>query len=78
MKDSTSSSTISFKLYGTYFIAGGGILACVCSLLLNVLAQTSFLVTDWWLAHWYVPLTILIDIKNTFYRILDTLNELDL
>ncbi|XP_076446071.1 ATP-binding cassette sub-family C member 4-like isoform X2 [Babylonia areolata] len=47
-----ATSSISARCYNTYFILGGGVLGIVLFVLLSVLQQGGFVLSEWWLAYW--------------------------
>ncbi|XP_051562502.1 multidrug resistance-associated protein 4 [Myxocyprinus asiaticus] len=51
-EETRSEGTIGFHLYWKYFRAGASILMLIFLLLLNILAQVSYVLQDWWLAYW--------------------------
>ncbi|XP_072539980.1 ATP-binding cassette sub-family C member 4 isoform X3 [Salminus brasiliensis] len=51
-EESRSEGTIGFHLYLKYFTAGVSFLVLLGLILLNLLAQTSYILQDWWLAYW--------------------------
>ncbi|XP_069104134.1 ATP-binding cassette sub-family C member 4-like isoform X2 [Argopecten irradians] len=44
--------TIGWKVYFNYFKAGSGIFSFTILVLLNLLAQTAYVMSDWWLSIW--------------------------
>ncbi|XP_033761066.1 multidrug resistance-associated protein 4-like isoform X2 [Pecten maximus] len=44
--------TIGWKVYYNYFKAGSGIISFTILVLLNLLAQTAYVMSDWWLSIW--------------------------
>ncbi|XP_068165844.1 ATP-binding cassette sub-family C member 4 [Antennarius striatus] len=51
-EESRAQGTIGFGLYMKYLKAGANIVALLAVLLINVLAQVSYVMQDWWLAYW--------------------------
>ncbi|XP_030637683.1 ATP-binding cassette sub-family C member 4 [Chanos chanos] len=51
-EESRSEGTIGIRLYLKYLKAGANVLVLLGLLLLNLLAQTSYILQDWWLAYW--------------------------
>ncbi|KAI4886639.1 hypothetical protein NFI96_012768 [Prochilodus magdalenae] len=51
-EESRSEGTIGVRMYLKYFTAGVNILMLLLLVLLNLLAQTSYILQDWWLAYW--------------------------
>ncbi|XP_066562799.1 ATP-binding cassette sub-family C member 4 [Amia ocellicauda] len=51
-EESRSEGTIGVKVYWKYFKAGANILVLLFLLLLNILAQASYVLQDWWLSYW--------------------------
>ncbi|XP_036396882.1 multidrug resistance-associated protein 4 [Megalops cyprinoides] len=52
VEESRSEGKIGFGLYLKYFRAGANILVLLFLILLNLFAQTSYILQDWWLAYW--------------------------
>ncbi|XP_019910634.2 multidrug resistance-associated protein 4-like isoform X2 [Esox lucius] len=50
--ESRSEGTIGFHLYLKYFRAGANVLVLLALVLLNLLAHTTYILQDWWLAYW--------------------------
>lgn len=46
--------TVSLSLYWKYLRRGIGIFGLIVFILLNLLAQATYIMSDWWLAHWLV------------------------
>ncbi|XP_048247853.1 ATP-binding cassette sub-family C member 4-like isoform X3 [Haliotis rufescens] len=44
--------TVGFGVYVKYFKAGTGIFMFILLVLLNLLAQTAYIMSDWWLSRW--------------------------
>ncbi|XP_073707299.1 ATP-binding cassette sub-family C member 4 [Garra rufa] len=44
--------TIGFRMYWKYFKAGANVLMLIFLVLLNLLAQTFYILQDWWLSYW--------------------------
>ncbi|KAL2087480.1 hypothetical protein ACEWY4_016308 [Coilia grayii] len=51
-EESRSEGTIGFSLYFKYLTAGANVLVLLGLVLLNLLAQASYILQDWWLAYW--------------------------
>ncbi|XP_056606564.1 multidrug resistance-associated protein 4 [Triplophysa dalaica] len=51
-EESRSEGNIGFRLYWKYFRAGANVVMLVFILVLNLLAQVSYILQDWWLAYW--------------------------
>ncbi|XP_072478211.1 ATP-binding cassette sub-family C member 4 isoform X1 [Notamacropus eugenii] len=51
-EESRSAGTIGFKTYRNYFAAGANCFVIVLLILLNILAQVSYVLQDWWLSYW--------------------------
>ncbi|KAM4601994.1 ATP-binding cassette sub-family C member 4 [Polymixia lowei] len=52
VEESRSEGTIGTGLYVKYLRAGASVLLLLVVILLNVLAQTAYILQDWWLAYW--------------------------
>ncbi|XP_072319302.1 ATP-binding cassette sub-family C member 4 [Eucyclogobius newberryi] len=52
VEESRAQGTIKVSLYLKYLRAGANILVLVLMLFINLLAQVSYIMNDWWLAHW--------------------------
>ncbi|XP_055069172.2 ATP-binding cassette sub-family C member 4 isoform X1 [Misgurnus anguillicaudatus] len=52
VEESRSEGTIGLRLYWKYFRAGSNVFILVFIAILNLLAQVSYIVQDWWLAYW--------------------------
>ncbi|XP_061829600.2 ATP-binding cassette sub-family C member 4 [Nerophis lumbriciformis] len=52
VEESRGEGSIGVKLYMKYFLSGGSIFILFLVLILNLLAQVSFIMQDWWLAYW--------------------------
>ncbi|KAK7893416.1 hypothetical protein WMY93_022568 [Mugilogobius chulae] len=52
VEESRAQGTIKVSLYIKYLRAGANILVLVFMLLINLLAQVSYITNDWWLAYW--------------------------
>lgn len=51
-EESRSEGTIGLRLYLKYFRAGANIVVLLSLVLLNLLAHTTYILQDWWLAYW--------------------------
>uniref|UniRef100_A0A3Q2QNG6 Multidrug resistance-associated protein 4 n=1 Tax=Fundulus heteroclitus TaxID=8078 RepID=A0A3Q2QNG6_FUNHE len=51
-EESRAQGTIGLKLYLKYLQAGASIFILLFVVLINLLAQVSYVMHDWWLAHW--------------------------
>ncbi|KAI1899161.1 hypothetical protein AGOR_G00058700 [Albula goreensis] len=51
-EESRSEGKISLSLYVRFFRAGANILVLLFLILLNLFAQVSYILQDWWLAYW--------------------------
>ncbi|XP_072332338.1 ATP-binding cassette sub-family C member 4 isoform X2 [Scyliorhinus torazame] len=51
-EESRSEGSIGFKVYKKYFLAGANGLMVVIVIILNLLAQVSYVLQDWWLSYW--------------------------
>ncbi|XP_033124996.1 multidrug resistance-associated protein 4-like [Anneissia japonica] len=51
-KESKAISTVSFRVYRRYIGAGGGICFLLLYVLANILVQTLYNASDWWLSYW--------------------------
>ncbi|XP_068612667.1 LOW QUALITY PROTEIN: ATP-binding cassette sub-family C member 4-like, partial [Brachionichthys hirsutus] len=51
-EEGRAQGTIGFGLYVKYLRAGANVAALLAVLLVNLLAQGSYVVQDWWLAYW--------------------------
>ncbi|KAL6455854.1 hypothetical protein MHYP_G00357050 [Metynnis hypsauchen] len=51
-EESRSEGTIGLRIYLKYFTAGVNMLMLLGFILLNLLAQVSYILQDWWLAYW--------------------------
>lgn len=51
-EETRTEGTIGLHLYWKYFRAGANILMLILLLLLNLLAQISYILHDWWLSYW--------------------------
>ncbi|XP_076871404.1 ATP-binding cassette sub-family C member 4 isoform X2 [Brachyhypopomus gauderio] len=51
-EESRSDGTIGMRLYLKYFRAGASVLLLVVLVALNLLAETAYILQDWWLAYW--------------------------
>lgn len=56
-EENRAGGSVDTSLYLRYFYYGGGVFGLVLCVLLNILAQTSFVLADWWLAYWCVVLS---------------------
>ncbi|XP_056145091.1 ATP-binding cassette sub-family C member 4-like [Lampris incognitus] len=52
VEESRSEGTIGLQLYVKYFRAGANFLVLAALVLLNLLAHITYILQDWWLAHW--------------------------
>lgn len=44
--------TVGWSVYFEYFKAGSGLFTFIILVIINLLAQGSYIASDWWLAHW--------------------------
>ncbi|XP_038673881.1 multidrug resistance-associated protein 4 [Scyliorhinus canicula] len=51
-EESRSEGSIGFKVYKKYFLAGANGFMVVIVIILNLLAQVSYVLQDWWLSYW--------------------------
>ncbi|KAF4111886.1 hypothetical protein G5714_006681 [Onychostoma macrolepis] len=51
-EETRTEGTIGLHLYWKYFRAGANALMLILLMLLNLLAQTSYILHDWWLSYW--------------------------
>uniref|UniRef100_A0A3B1IZ97 Cystic fibrosis transmembrane conductance regulator n=1 Tax=Astyanax mexicanus TaxID=7994 RepID=A0A3B1IZ97_ASTMX len=51
-EETRSEGNIGFGMYLRYFTAGISVLVLLGLVLLNLLAQTAYILQDWWLAYW--------------------------
>ncbi|XP_051881887.1 multidrug resistance-associated protein 4 isoform X2 [Pristis pectinata] len=51
-EESRSEGSIGFKVYKKYFLAGANYFIILIAIGLNLLAQVSYILQDWWLSHW--------------------------
>ncbi|KAM9835950.1 ATP-binding cassette sub-family C member 4-like [Aulostomus maculatus] len=51
-EESRAQGTIGVSLYYKYLRAGANIVILLAVMLINILAQVSYILQDWWLAHW--------------------------
>ncbi|XP_040281246.1 multidrug resistance-associated protein 4 [Bufo bufo] len=51
-EESRSEGTVGFKVYKKYFLSGSSYFMIFLLLLLNILAQVSYVLQDWWLSYW--------------------------
>lgn len=51
-EESRAQGTIGLKMYLKYLRAGANIFVLVLAVLINLLAQVSYVMNDWWLAYW--------------------------
>lgn len=51
-EESRATGTVGGRLYLQFFYMGGGVLGLVIFAFLNLAAQISFILADWWLAYW--------------------------
>ncbi|XP_041115614.1 multidrug resistance-associated protein 4 isoform X1 [Polyodon spathula] len=51
-EESRSEGSIGVRLYWKYFIAGANCAVLLLLFLLNILAQTAYILQDWWLSYW--------------------------
>ncbi|CAN9497709.1 unnamed protein product [Ophioblennius macclurei] len=51
-EESRVQGDVGLRLYVKYFTSGANLLVLTLLILLNALAQTTFVLQDWWLAHW--------------------------
>ncbi|RXM37114.1 Multidrug resistance-associated protein 4 [Acipenser ruthenus] len=51
-EESRSEGSIGVRLYWKYFIAGANCAVLVLLFLLSLLAQTAYILQDWWLSYW--------------------------
>ncbi|XP_069746450.1 ATP-binding cassette sub-family C member 4 isoform X3 [Narcine bancroftii] len=51
-EENRSEGSISFNVYKKYFLAGANLFVIFIVILLNVLAQVSYVLQDWWLSYW--------------------------
>lgn len=51
-EESRSEGNIGIRMYWKYFRAGANVVMLVLLLLLNLLAQTFYILQDWWLSYW--------------------------
>ncbi|XP_033100013.1 multidrug resistance-associated protein 4-like [Anneissia japonica] len=51
-KESKAIGTVSFRVYRRYIGAGGGICFLLLYVLANILVQTLYNASDWWLSYW--------------------------
>uniref|UniRef100_A0A3P9MLX9 ATP-binding cassette, sub-family C (CFTR/MRP), member 4 n=1 Tax=Oryzias latipes TaxID=8090 RepID=A0A3P9MLX9_ORYLA len=51
-EESRGQGTIGIKLYLKYLRAGANVAVLLFVILLNILAQVSYIMQDWWLAYW--------------------------
>ncbi|CAL8268154.1 unnamed protein product [Lota lota] len=52
VEESRSEGTVGLRLYAKYFTAGAHSLLLFTLILLNLLAHSTFILQDWWLANW--------------------------
>uniref|UniRef100_A0A3P9JMH4 Cystic fibrosis transmembrane conductance regulator n=1 Tax=Oryzias latipes TaxID=8090 RepID=A0A3P9JMH4_ORYLA len=52
VEESRGQGTIGIKLYLKYLRAGANVAVLLFVILLNILAQVSYIMQDWWLAYW--------------------------
>ena len=43
---------ISYKYYFKYLWAGGGFFGLFFFIVFNILAQATYIISDWWLSYW--------------------------
>lgn len=51
-EEARQEGTVSVHLYWMYLKRGVGIAGIIVFVLLNLLAQSSYIISDWWLAYW--------------------------
>ncbi|XP_037318655.1 ATP-binding cassette sub-family C member 4-like isoform X2 [Pungitius pungitius] len=51
-EESSAQGNIGVRLYVKYLKAGASVVFLLIVIALNLLAQASYIMTDWWLAHW--------------------------
>ncbi|MGH0118924.1 UNVERIFIED_CONTAM: hypothetical protein FKN15_054918 [Acipenser sinensis] len=51
-EENRSEGSIGVRLYWKYFIAGANCAVLLLLFLLNLLAQTAYILQDWWLSYW--------------------------
>lgn len=69
-KEEQNSGAVSGKTYWTYFEAGSGLLFAFGTLLVNIISQAFYSITDVYLAHWTNGLSTVKDFKFS-----ETMNE---
>ncbi|XP_028288222.1 ATP-binding cassette sub-family C member 4 [Parambassis ranga] len=52
VEESRAQGTIGLSLYVKYLRAGANFVVLLIVILINLLAQVSYIMTDWWLAYW--------------------------
>ncbi|XP_074597590.1 ATP-binding cassette sub-family C member 4-like [Brevipalpus obovatus] len=62
-EEEQSSGAVSGKTYWTYFEAGSGLLFAFSTLLINIISQAFYSITDVYLAHWTNGLSMSKDLK---------------
>ncbi|XP_078077780.1 ATP-binding cassette sub-family C member 4 isoform X2 [Mustelus asterias] len=53
-EESRSEGSIGFKVYKKYFLAGANGVMVLVVIILNFLAQVSYILQDWWLSYWAI------------------------
>ncbi|XP_067890479.1 multidrug resistance-associated protein 4 isoform X2 [Heterodontus francisci] len=51
-EESRSEGSVGFKIYKKYFLAGASGFMVLVVIILNLLAQVSYVLQDWWLSYW--------------------------
>ncbi|XP_067842586.1 multidrug resistance-associated protein 4 isoform X2 [Heptranchias perlo] len=51
-EESRSEGSIGFRVYKKYFLAGANCFMVLVVIILNLLAQVSYVLQDWWLSYW--------------------------
>ena len=51
-EEGRATGTIAASVYFLYIYLGTGVIGCILFVILNALAQGTFVAADWWLSHW--------------------------
>ena len=51
-EEGRAAGTVSMSVYVKFFHAGGGVIGIILLVLTNLLAQGTFILSDWWLSYW--------------------------
>ncbi|XP_041822001.1 ATP-binding cassette sub-family C member 4-like isoform X2 [Chelmon rostratus] len=77
-EESRAEGTIGVSLYVKYLRAGASIVVLLVVILINILAQTAYIMQDWWLAYWAEEQEKLTTNNTTIQNGQNVTKELDL